>query len=118
MSVEGVPLEVRPSYGMLPPFDGVSLKNSYMCLLRGYTPYAWKVGSGPLFSLVYSGFSYDVTKIQTQKLSILLSFYFHEVLQHLKTYKFPVRKGALFCDRKRFCVTQHFAGGRESSCMG
>ena len=38
MSVEGVPLEVRPSYGMLPPLDGVSLKNSYMCLRRGYIP--------------------------------------------------------------------------------
>ena len=118
MSVEGVPLQVRLSYGKLPPLDGVSLKNSCMCLLQGYTPYAWKGGSGPLFSLVYSGFSNDVTKIQTQKLSILLSFYFHEVLQHLKTYKFPVRKGALFCDRKRFCVTRHFAGGRESSCVG
>ena len=32
------------------------------------------------------GFSHDVTKIQTKKLSIFLSFYFHEILQHLKTF--------------------------------
>ena len=34
----------------------------------------------------FRGSSHDVTKIQTKKLSILLSFYFHEVLQHLKTF--------------------------------
>ena len=34
----------------------------------------------------YSWFSHDITKIQTKKLSLLLSFYFHVVLQHLKTY--------------------------------
>ena len=33
-----------------------------------------------------SRFSHDVTKIQTKKLSLLLSFYFHAVLQHLKTF--------------------------------
>ena len=33
----------------------------------------------------YSWFSHDVTKIQTKKLSLLLSFYFHVVLQHHKT---------------------------------
>ena len=37
-------------------------------------------------SKIYWGFSHDVTKIQTTKLSILLSFYFYEVLQHLKTF--------------------------------
>ena len=31
-------------------------------------------------------FSHDVTKIQTKELSILLSFFFHEVLQHLNTF--------------------------------
>ena len=30
-------------------------------------------------------FSRDVTKIQTTKLSILLRFYFHDVLEQLKT---------------------------------
>ena len=30
-------------------------------------------------------FSHDVTKIQTRKLSILLRFYFHDVLEQLKT---------------------------------
>ena len=34
----------------------------------------------------YSWFSHDVTKIQAKKLSFLLSFYFHVVLQHLKTF--------------------------------
>ena len=50
------------------PLDGVSLKNRYMCLLQGYTPYALKVGGGPFFPLVYSRFSNNVTKIQTKKL--------------------------------------------------
>ena len=31
-----------------------------------------------------SWFSHDVTKIQTKKLSLLLSFYFHVILEHLK----------------------------------
>jgi len=31
-------------------------------------------------------FSHDVTKIQTKKLSLLLSFYFHVILEHLKTF--------------------------------
>ena len=34
----------------------------------------------------YSWFSHNITKIQTKKLSLLLSFYFHVVLQHLKTF--------------------------------
>ena len=33
-----------------------------------------------------SWFSHDVTKIQTKKLSLSLSFYFHVVLEHLKTF--------------------------------
>ena len=32
------------------------------------------------------GVSHDVTKIQTKELSILLSFFFHEVLQYLNTF--------------------------------
>ena len=32
-----------------------------------------------------SWFSHDVTKIRTKKLSLLLSFYFHVILEHLKT---------------------------------
>ena len=31
-------------------------------------------------------FSHDVTKIQTKKLSILLSFHFHEVLEYPNTF--------------------------------
>ena len=36
--------------------------------------------------LRYSWVARDVTKYQTKKLSILLSFYFHEVLQYLNTF--------------------------------
>ena len=39
-----------------------------------------------LYLACLSCFSHDVTKIQTKKLSILLNFYFHEVLQHLNTF--------------------------------
>ena len=49
-------------------------------------------------------FSHDVTKIQTKELSILLSFFFHEVLQHLKTLclrQIFGSKGSWFCDRRR-----------------
>ena len=35
---------------------------------------------------MYEGFSHDVSKIETKKLWSPLSFYFHEVLQHLKTF--------------------------------
>ena len=51
-----------------------------------------------------SWFSNDVTKIQTKKLSLLLSFYFHVILEHLKTFKQTiarVQKGSLFCDTGR-----------------
>ena len=34
----------------------------------------------------YSWVARDVTKNQTKKLSILVSFYFHEVLQYLNTF--------------------------------
>ena len=45
----------------------------------------------------YSRFSHDVTKIQTKKLSLLLSFYYHVVLQHPKTFT------------KGFLVLRHWA---------
>ena len=35
--------------------------------------------------VLYRWFSHDVTKIQTTKLSILLRFYLHDVLEQLKT---------------------------------
>ena len=45
---------------------------------------------------------------------ILLSFYFHKVLQHL--HKFLVQKGFSHCERMLefpgFCVTQHLADGQ------
>ena len=36
-------------------------------------------------NLEYCWFSHDVTKIQTIKLSIVPRFYFHDVLEQLKT---------------------------------
>ena len=56
-------------------------------------------------------FSHDVTKIQTKKLSVLLSFYFHEVLQHLNTFmetNFRLERVFSFCDRGRL-ISQAFA---------
>ena len=52
---------------------------------RGRGRGAWGVEA---FFLSYCWFSHDVTKIQTTKLSILLRFYFHGVLEQLKT-NFP-----------------------------
>ena len=40
----------------------------------------------PVHRLSYSWFSQDITKIQTKKLSLLLSFYFYVILEHLKTF--------------------------------
>ena len=47
---------------------------------------------------------HNVTKIQTKKLSLLLSFYFHVVLQHLKTViqtNFRFKRVLGFCDTGR-----------------
>ena len=41
---------------------------------------------GRFYREINSQFSHDVTKIQTKKLSLLLSFYFHVILEHLKTF--------------------------------
>ena len=41
---------------------------------------------GRFYGKINSRFSHDVTKIQTKKLSLLLSFYFHVILEHLKTF--------------------------------
>ena len=52
--------------------------------------------------VAFRWFSHDVTKIQTTKLSILLRFYFDDVLEQLKTvYKFSLQKVSWFCDRVR-----------------
>ena len=72
-----------------------------------------------------SRFSHDVTKIQTKKLSLLLSFYFHVILEHLKTFtqtNFRFKRDFVLRYRTLefpgFCVTHHLAGGRESSYVG
>ena len=45
--------------------------------------YPWFKFCFPLLQTQYCRFSHDITKIQTKKLLILLSFYFPEVLQQL-----------------------------------
>ena len=45
-----------------------------------------KVTPAKITTKFYSWAARDVTKNQTKKLSILPSFYFHEVLQYLNTF--------------------------------
>ena len=79
------------------------------------------IGGGLLENRI-SWFSYDVTKIQSKKLSILLRFYV--VLQHLKPLSNKIfGSKVFFVLRYRklkfpgFCVTRHLADG-QSSCVG
>ena len=67
-----------------------------------------------------SWFSHDITKIQTKKLSLLLSFYFHMVLQHLKTFiqtifwlKKVLHFATLDACISKLCLTQHLADSQE-----
>ena len=67
-----------------------------------------------------SWFSHDITKIQTKKLSLLLSFYFHVVLQHLKTFiqtifwlKKVLHFATLDACISKLCLTQHLADSQE-----
>ena len=60
-------------------------------------------------------FSHDVTKIQTTKLSILQRFYFHDVLEQLKTnfhtnFRFKSALGFVieYAWILSFCVMRHF----------
>ena len=74
-------------------------------------------------SIQSSILGHNVTKIQTKKLSLLLSFYFHVVLQHLKTViqtNFRFKRVLRFLRHwtlafPGFCVTRHLADGQESS---
>ena len=57
-----------------------------------------------VMSIQRSILGHDVTKIQTKKLSPLLSFYFRVILQHLKTFKqtnFQFKRVLRFCDTGR-----------------
>ena len=61
------------------------------------------------------------SEIQTKELSILPSFYFHEVLQQLKTFiytNFRFERVLRFVIFPGFYVTRHLAGGRKSSYVG
>ena len=57
-----------------------------------------------VMSIQRSILGHDVTKIQTKKLSLLLSFYFHVIWQHLKTFQqtnFWFKRVLRFCDTGR-----------------
>ena len=68
----------------------------------------------------YSWFSHEVTKIQTKKLSLLLSFYSPLILEHLKTFIqtdfrfkrvlcFAIQDGAFSCrPGKLLCRLKHY----------
>ena len=78
-----------------------------------------------LFWSLYSWFSYDVIKIQTKKLSLLLSSTFMWYYKTLKPlYKQIFGSKGFFVLRNRmleypgFCVTRHLADGQESSYVG
>ena len=59
--------------------------------------YIWNPAScySHVTQLKYSRFSHDVTKIQTKRLSILLTVYFHEVLQQLNNLLYTIFRFAI-----------------------
>ena len=66
-------------------------------------------------------FSYDVTKVQTTKLLILLRFYFHDVLEQLETNfhsNFCFKRVQSTFEFLSFCMTQHLHDGWESCHVG
>ena len=74
-----------------------------------------------------SRFAHDVTKIYTKELSILLSSYFHEVLQQLNNFIYAnVRFEGFFVLQWRtlefpissVCMTRHLPGDLESAYVG
>ena len=74
----------------------------------------------------YSWFSHDIAKIQTKKLSLLLSFFFHVILQHLKTFiqtNFRFKRVLRFATldariSRPLRATRHLADGQGSSYVG
>ena len=66
------------------PWNSINTPWSFMDTPWNPTEVSWK--SMEVFHTGNSWFSLDVTKIQTKKLSLLLSFYFHVILEHLKTF--------------------------------
>ena len=82
-----------------------------------------------IYALIYSWFARHVNKYQTKKLSILPSFYFHEVLQHLNIFdkkifgskgSFVLRERTLEVPGSRLLLDAAFslADGQESSYVG
>ena len=64
------------------PLEKIHLIKKKIIRIRNIL-FRWKKKKETIF--IYCWFSRDVTKIQTTKLSILLRFYFHGVLEQLKT---------------------------------
>ena len=68
-------------FGKLAETEHVTFEITCNSLFGSFNPL---IRTNPFF-VIYCWFSYDVTKIQTTKLSILLRYYFHDVLEQLKT---------------------------------
>ena len=85
-----------------------------------------KISSRKTQKIANCWFSHDVTKIQTTKLSILVRFYFHEVLGQLETnchtnFRFKRVLGFVTESTLEFlsyCVTWHLHDGREGCHVG
>ena len=117
---------VRKGQPFTPPFSFTEWDSRYRGKIspqRRQTFFVKARGSHKNFSNMTfnSWFSHDVTKIQTKKLSLLLGFYFHMVLQHLKTciqtnfwLKKVLRFATLDASISKLCLTQHFADSQES----
>ena len=78
-----------------------------------------------IFEPAYCWFSHDVAKIQTTKLSMLLRFYFHEVLGQLKTnfhtnFRFKRVLGLVveYAIISKVLRDAHLHDGRESCHVG
>ena len=111
----------------LPPFISQILE--FICrmvLIFILIYFEWRDTENQQYLLQNSSwFSHDVIKIQTKKLSSLLSFFFHVILEHLESlYKQIFGSKGFFVLRYRtlefpgFWVTRHLAGGWESSYVG
>ena len=125
MEIHGYSMEL---HGI--PWNSMEL-HKYSMKLHGYSmePHGsfmeihgipW-IYSMEVFHTGNSWFSLDVTKIQTKKLSLLLSFYLYVVLQHLKTFIQKKKFGSkgFFVLRHwtlqfpGFCVTRQLADAQE-----
>ena len=74
--------------------------------LRSKFDYLQIISKACLIYSFNSRFTHDITKIQTKKLSILLSLYFHVALQHLSLNKFSFWHMSLLVCGCHICVLE------------